>query len=266
MPASLTPFIGQVFSRGAGTYAHIRYFWHFGRLIAQHARLEPGQHVLDVACGRGASLFPAAEQVGPSGRAVGIDLADEMVSQTRQDAAQRGLGHVQLHTMSAEQLSFPDAAFDAVLCGFALPFMQRLDQALSEMRRVLKPGGRLVAATWGQEDERWAWLDDLLQRYGAVRPLRAQSLDTPASLAQALAQAHFADVRVAIEETEIYYASPYEGWLGLCSISARAGLEQLDAVHVEQLRAEAFAQAEALRQPAGIPFRLQALVGLATSR
>ena len=265
MTASLNPLIAQTFSRGADGYAHIGYFWHYGQRIAAHARLQPGQRVLDVACGRGASLFPAAEQVGPAGQAVGIDLAEEMVVRTRREAAQRGLHHVQLQTISAEQLSFPDSAFDAVLCGFALPFVQRLDQALSEMRRVLTPGGRLVAATWGDEDARWAWLDDLLPRYGAVRSLRAQSLDTPASLAQALTQAGFSDVRVVTEELEIFFSTPEEWWSGLWSISARAGLEQLAAQTLPQLQSEAFAQAESLRQAAGIPFRLQALLGLAIS-
>ena len=265
MSASLNPLIAQTFSRGADGYAHIRYFWHFGRRIAAHARLRPGQRVLDVACGRGASLFPAAEQVGPAGQAIAIDLAEEMVVRPRHEAAARGLHHVQVQTMSAEQLSFSSAAFDAVLCGFALPFFQRLGQALDEMRRVLTPGGRLVAATWGDDDARWAWLDDLLARYGAIKPLRAQALDTPASLARALRHARFTNVRVVAEETEIFFTSPDEWWSGLWSISARAGLEQLDAPALRQLQSEAFKCAEKLRQPGGLPFRLQALLGLAIS-
>jgi SAM-dependent methyltransferase len=190
-----------------------------------------------------------------------------MVAETRLEACRRGLTagrqRVRVRHMSAEQLSFPDQTFEAVICGFALPFMPRLGLALSEMRRVLRPGGRLVASTWGDEDPRWARVDELFTAHGAVRPMRAQALETPADLAEALRGAGFGDVQVVAEAYEQVYDSPEDWWANMWSISMRAGLEQLDPTALERLRAEAFAQVEALREARGIPMRLQALIGIA---
>src|SRR5690349_6463491 len=89
-------------------------FAHFGRRLVMAGEVQPGQHVLDVACGRGAVLFPCAEQVGQRGYVVGIDLADEMVRTSNEEAARRGLSS-RAKVMDADYLSFPDATFDRVL-------------------------------------------------------------------------------------------------------------------------------------------------------
>ena len=117
-------------------------FAHFGRRLATVANVAPGQRVLDVASGREAVLFPSAESVGPTGEVAGIDLADEMVGATNEEAGRRGLS-ARVRVMDAEHLDFPDALFDRVLCGFGIMFFPDQPRALGEFRRVLKPGGRL---------------------------------------------------------------------------------------------------------------------------
>src|SRR5688572_25387548 len=78
-------------------------FAHFGQRLVDVVGIEPGQRVLDVATGRGAVLFPAAERVGTAGEAVGIDLAEGMVRAANEEAERRGLGSP-VRTMDAEQL------------------------------------------------------------------------------------------------------------------------------------------------------------------
>src|SRR5215208_6102197 len=129
------------YDTGAGAFAH------FGRRLVALAGVEPGQHVLDVATGRGAVLFPAAERVGAAGEAVGVDLAEGMVQATNEEATRRGVA-TRLHVMDAERLDFPDETFDRVFCGFGIMFFPRQDRALGEFQRVLKPGGRLGMSTW----------------------------------------------------------------------------------------------------------------------
>ena len=68
-----------------------RCFAHFGRRLVAAAEIQPGQRVLDVASGRGAVLFPCAERVGRTGEVVGVDLAEEMVRTTNEEAARRGM-------------------------------------------------------------------------------------------------------------------------------------------------------------------------------
>src|SRR5512140_3367880 len=98
-----------VFSRAAPTYDRIgpRFFAHFGRVLVERAQLTPGAAVLDVAAGRGAVLFPAAQQVGTGGRVIGIDLSAEMVRETAAEIRNSGWQHVEMRQMDAEQLDFP---------------------------------------------------------------------------------------------------------------------------------------------------------------
>src|ERR1700694_1372197 len=139
----------MVFDRLAPEYDAVgpHCFAYFGRRLVEEVGITAGQHVLDVASGRGAVLFAATEKVGPTGSVVGIDLAEGMVRATNAEAGQRGLG-APVRVMDAERLDFPDAAFSRVLCGFGVMFFPHLDQALSEFRRVLEPGGRLGVSTW----------------------------------------------------------------------------------------------------------------------
>ena len=140
-----------VFSRAAATYDRIGppFFAHFGQRLVERAHLTPGADVLDVAAGRGAVLFAAAQQVGPSGRVRGIDLSADMVRETLADIQRAGSQQVTMQQMDAEQLDFPAAAFDRVLCGFAVWFFPQPHRALHEFFRVLRPGGRVGLTTLG---------------------------------------------------------------------------------------------------------------------
>lgn len=117
--------------------------------LLQCAALQPGEHVLDVASGTGLVAFAAAEHVGDSGRVLGVDLSGEMVAQARSHADAAVHVNVGFERMDAEALALPDAGFDAALCALGLMYLPEPEQALREMRRVLKPGGRAVLAVWG---------------------------------------------------------------------------------------------------------------------
>ena len=114
------------------------------------AALRGGERVLDVACGTGLVSFAAANAVGPAGDVLGVDLSGGMVDAARQRAQQRGVSNAAFVRMDAERLALPDASFDVVLCALGLMYMPEPEQALREMRRVLRPGGRLVVAVWGE--------------------------------------------------------------------------------------------------------------------
>src|SRR5215472_11226069 len=108
-----------LFSRAAPTYDRIgpQVFAHFGERLIELTRPAPDAAVLDVATGRGAVLLPAARQVGPGGRVIGIDLSSAMVREIEADIRSAGLSrHIETRQMDAEHLDFPDASFDQVLC------------------------------------------------------------------------------------------------------------------------------------------------------
>ena len=119
------------------------------------AALAPGERVLDAACGTGLVAFQAARAVGPRGQVVGVDLSGEMIEAAPRRAP-RNVANVTFARMDAEALALPDASFDVALCALGLMYVPEPEPALRELRRVLRPGGRLVVAVWG-ERTRCGW-------------------------------------------------------------------------------------------------------------
>ncbi|MDP6390874.1 MAG: methyltransferase domain-containing protein [Alphaproteobacteria bacterium] len=103
----------------------------------------PGERVLDVGCGTGA-LLSAMSQIFPGLELVGIDPTPEMLAVARSKLG----GSVELVLGAAEDLPFGDSSFDLVISTSMLHYIQRPADALAEMARVLKPGGRLVITDW----------------------------------------------------------------------------------------------------------------------
>ncbi|MFY1692932.1 class I SAM-dependent methyltransferase [Plantactinospora sp. WMMB782] len=146
-----------VFDRGAPSYDRtgVDFFGPMGRELVRRAGLRPGERVLDVGCGRGAVLLPAADAVGPTGRIVGIDLAPTMVELTRADVAAAGLSQVRVEVADAEAPPLPEASFDAVLAGLVVFMLPAPLDALHAYRRLLRPGGRLGLTTFAAHDARF---------------------------------------------------------------------------------------------------------------
>lgn len=115
------------------------------RAFRRHAGVRPGESVLDVGCGTADLCLILAELVGPSGRVTGVDISEEMISVGRRKVERARLAdRVELRHGNALDLPFPDGSFDAVTSGFVLRNVADLPRALSEMARILRPGGRAV--------------------------------------------------------------------------------------------------------------------------
>src|SRR5215470_2012250 len=116
--------------------------------MLEAAGLVPGNHVLDVAAGTGDQSILAARRVGPGGSVLATDISAEMLGIAARVAQQEGLTTITTRVMDAEHLDLQDNAFDAVICRLALMLIPNLKSALREIRRVLKPGGKLAALVW----------------------------------------------------------------------------------------------------------------------
>lgn len=263
--------ITGLFNRVAPKYDHVgpRFFSHFGRRLVELAQMPSGVRVLDVACGRGAVLFPAAEQVGPEGQVIGIDLSETMVEETRRVIDRLGLKNAQVRQMDAEELDFRDGSFDFVLCGLSLFFFPRLEQALSEFYRVLKPQGIIAASTFGEDrDGRWNWRDELVEAYKPElkpgSPLFARALDTSTELRQVLSRAGFIGVQTVSQEEEFFYRDEDEWWSSLWSHGRRALLERMEPSVLQRFKADAFDAITLLKGSGGLPIFLQVLFATGT--
>lgn len=271
--------VAAYFEQVAPEYDRVgpQFFSTMGQRLASLARLRPGETVLDVATGRGAVLFPAAERVGPQGKVIGIDLAPAMIQETSKAVEERGLTQVQLLTMDAEHLTFPDASFDAVLCGFALFYFPQLQRALAEFKRVLKPaerrgsfptpgrlktggtphagrgGGRVVVSTWGPPDPGWEWYDDLLKIYGVKPiPLVTDPLEQPSALKNALRQAGFSQLEVRPEVVDVIYADEEEWWARQLAQGTRLMLAGMAPETLERFKADVFKHLQGHKRRDGI--------------
>jgi ubiquinone/menaquinone biosynthesis C-methylase UbiE len=246
-----------VFSRAAPTYDRIGppIFAHFGRRLVELAQLTAGAHVLDVATGRGAVLFPAATQVEPSGRVIGIDLSTEMVRETAAAVRSVGWQQIDVQHMSAQELRFPEASFDWVLCGFALWFFPQPHRALQEFCRVLKPGGRVGLTTWAEDCPFIRWCQNVLRPYAPPQASPGQApprFDTPARLEAALQQAGFTQIHTMSEDGDFIYTQEEEWWTSLWSGAIRRQLEAMTAPVLAQAKTEACQQVQVFKQADGI--------------
>ena len=273
--------VAGVFSRAAPIYDRVgpRFFSFFGRRLVELARLPSGARVLDVATGRGAVLFPAAEAVGPQGHVVGIDLSETMVEETRQDLMRGGVPNAEVHPMDAEYLRFSDESFDYVLCGFSIFFFPQLYRALSEFRRVLRPHGRIAVTTFDELfQKQWNWLYELLEAYVPPEPEVNKAAQSPSpkqpvfdkadGLEEIMKAAGFTDVQVVSEAREFTYTHEEEWWSTLWSHGLRRGLERLERAKgsggLRSFKADAFEMIQGMKGVDGIHDLIPVLFTLAT--
>jgi ubiquinone/menaquinone biosynthesis C-methylase UbiE len=178
--------------------------------LLEMAHLRPGDRVLDVACGTGLVSFRAAQAVGEHASVLGTDISEGMIELARSRAP--APLNVRFERMDAEELVLENESVDVVLCALGLMYVPDPRKALAEMRRVLKPGGRAVAAVWGQRS-RCGWADIFpivdARVKSEVCPLFF-ALGTGDRLADTFAQAGFTDIASAKLDTRLRYSSAEE--------------------------------------------------------
>jgi len=187
------------------------YFGPFAEALVAFAAPWPGERVLDVACGTGALTRRLAQRIGQSGHVTGLDVNADML------AVARGLLHapnVDWREASALAMPFADGTFDLVTCQQGLQSFPDRAAAMAEMRRVLRPGGRLALACWRSTDFNpvWKLLEEALGRLmvpaaTVLPPLALGDADELRRLARA---GGFTDVAVRIDGRLARFPSPGE--------------------------------------------------------
>lgn len=216
-------FVPALFARWADT-------------VADTCRPVPGARVLDVACGTGVLARTLKARVGDKGRVCGVDRNPAMLAVARRHA------DIEYVEAMAESLPYEVDSFDVVASQFGLMFFEEPVQALREMVRVLRPGGRMVVAVWGtiEETPGYCAMATLLEReFGAevadaVR--KPYALGQPADLLSYCAQAGLSEVRletlagtVEFPSIDAWVHTEIRGWTlaGSFSEAAYAALLEL---------------------------------------
>lgn len=195
--------------------------------LVDAAAIASGERVLDVGCGTGIVARTAARGVAPGGRVAALDVNEQMLEVAR---AAGGDAPVEWRVGNASALPFPDGAFDAVLSQQMLQFVSAPRAVLEEMRRVLRPGGRVAVNVCRAIAHSPAYvpLADALERHvgppagaGMRSPFAAWSVDDLRALLEA---AGLRDVKVTIEVGSVRYPSAREFLRREAASSPLAGL------------------------------------------
>ena len=224
------PDIPRLRARLHGMWAAVAGAWgeHAEYVDARRARVtdrlleltapRPGERVLELACGPGGVGLAAAARVAPDGEVVQSDVVAEMTGIAEARARTLGLGNVRTRVLDLEHILEPDGSYDVVLCSEGLMLVPEPDRAAREIRRVLRPGGRVALTVWGPR-ERNPWLALVLDAVGAQigRPVPPPGVPGPLSLAdrdglvRLLRAAGLVDVEV--EELAVPLQAPtFEEW------------------------------------------------------
>jgi len=134
-----------VFERLAQEYdrSDVEFFGPAGERLVDHVGVSPGNTVLDVGCGRGAVLFPAARAVGEDGCVTGIDLSPAMVARVLEEAEECGLRRVKALVLEGQAPAFPPESFDVITGGMSVHMLADTLGAFRSYYQLLRPGGRL---------------------------------------------------------------------------------------------------------------------------
>jgi ubiquinone/menaquinone biosynthesis C-methylase UbiE len=243
-PGLVKSLIRATFNAAAEHFdAAALYFWdHCGRRTVELAGVAPGDHVLDVCCGTGASALPAAEGAGPTGRVVGVDLAERLLVRARAKARERGLDNVRFVEGDMNHLQVAHGSMDVVICALGLYFAQDQPAALAELWRTLRPGGTLAVTTWGRralEPANTMYLEavaaerpDLDRRY--AMPLGR--LNEPAALTRVFLEGG-APSPTIVEETLVHPLDADDFWTVVLGSGYRIGVDAMGPVAAERVRA-----------------------------
>jgi ubiquinone/menaquinone biosynthesis C-methylase UbiE len=187
------------------------------------AELKPGEVVLDLGSGGGIDVLLSARRVGPTGKAYGLDMTDEMLALARENQAKSGLTNVEFLKGEIERMPLPDDSVDVIISNCVINLSADKDRVIAEAFRVLKPGGRFAVS-------------DVVVRGEDIPPALRRSMELwagcvagaleEASYRAKLAQAGFDAIDV--EPTRIYRAADAKQFLEEAGFSDAATVAQID--------------------------------------
>lgn len=270
-------FFEGIFDRASYTYSSIgpNYFNYFGKRLVELSKTKKGDIVLDVAMGRGASLFPACETVGVVGKVIGVDFSEGMVIETKKVLGNKEMNNTEVFQMDAENLNFDEATFDNVICGLSIQFFSDYKKSINEMFRVLKLGGKVGISTWKKKEGKPGIIGEIASKY---LPTTIQVRDKPNNqaykpdfgdeqfLQSILSEVGFKNINIINERRMFYYHDCEEWWNEQWSHAGRVTFEMIDSQgngQLERFKKEIFEKLEKEYGTEGIPLDANVLIAIA---
>jgi O-methyltransferase/aklanonic acid methyltransferase len=260
--------VTAAFNKAAATYDRlgVEFFTPMGHRLVEHADPQPGQRLLDVGCGLGATLLPAATRIGPTGHALGIDIAEAMIEQAGREAERQHITNVELRVMDGEHPDLPARSFDLVLGSYSVIFLPDARAALARYAHLLRDGGRIAFTSPVFDRTQFPFLPPLFSRWipmsllehlppawhpeQLTRQLHSW-LEDPADLTAALHQAGFTDAAITDESVEMTCAGGAEWVAWSHTQGMRLLWQHLPADEAAALAQRLTTELDALRGPDG---------------
>ena len=229
------------------------------------ADLQTGNRVLDVAAGTGEQTLLVARRVGPNGYVLATDLSTNMLNVAAEAARTAGLNNVETRVMDAENLDLDADSFDAVICRLSLHTFPNPQKAVREMRRVMKPGGKVaVLVLSAAEKNPYQGVPiAVAHRRGGTKRLMF-TLSEPGVLENAFRDGGFPDVAVHTVSTQRRFPSGAEVIRRLKGSTQGEHLANLRDAEREQVWAEVEQELRRFEGPNGWEFPGEVLIGVGT--
>lgn len=234
--------------------------------LIEAAGIAAGQRVLDLASGTGEPALSIAAVVGPEGHVTASDLVPQMLAGARRRAAEKGLDNMSFQVADMQALPFAEASFERVTCRLGLMYVPEPVKALTEVRRVLKGGGRAAFLVWGrlEENDQFVVLEEVLRDELGIAPHEGPFTPTRFGEAGAL-EARFREAGFARAEERVLRFNPRidpstRFWRAQVALRLGDKLTRLDtetAARLDEAMARAF---EPYRDGERISFRTTARI------
>ena len=186
------------------------------------AELKPGEIVLDLGSGGGIDVLLSARRVGPTGKAYGLDMTDEMLALARENQRKAGIGNVEFLKGEIEHMPLPDESVDVIISNCVINLSADKDRVLGEAFRVLKPGGRFAVS-------------DVVVRGEIPSEMRRNMELWAGCVVGALEETEYVRklansgfVNIGVEPTRIYRVEDARGFLANSGLDADAIAPQVD--------------------------------------
>ncbi|MFN3512158.1 MAG: class I SAM-dependent methyltransferase [Phenylobacterium sp.] len=241
-----------------------------GRRALDALAPQPGERVIDVGCGAGSTVAALARAVAPGGAVLGVDISEAMLGAAA--SATAGLEAVRLVCADAQAYAFQPGAFDAVFSRFGVMFFADPAAAFGNLRRALRPGGRLAFVCWRSLAENDLDIVPLRAAAHLLPPLEAEEPDAPGPFAFAdearvrrvLAAAGFERIDIAAHDERVG-SGDLEAMLSVCLRVGGLGKILREAPHLREAAAPPVRAALAAHDgPGGV--KLKAAVWIVTAR
>ena len=199
--------------------------------MLEAAELEPGQRVLDVGCGAGSTTIEAARRVAPNGAAVGVDISGPALALARERADAANLNGVSFIEADAQVHPFEPGTFDAVISRFGTMFFGDPAAAFANLRRALRPGGRLAVVAWqGPFESEWTTVavEVAIAHFGRPPDLGAPGGPGPFAFAdgdrfrRVVTEGGFQDVALAAIAKSMLMGSDVEDVVGMVAATPQS--------------------------------------------